>query len=64
MFGVRYPMTPLLLQLMLNQPISSAMMKRMFGCFGDAAMAGSGEGCSSSIGQVASGRIGKNPEAR
>jgi hypothetical protein len=49
---------------MLNQPISSAMMKRMFGCFGDAAMAGSGEGCSSSIGQVASGRIGKNPEAR
>src|SRR3954453_930255 len=31
MFGVRYPMTPLLYALMLNQPMSSPQMMRMFG---------------------------------
>ena len=31
MFGVRYPMMPLLFALMLNQPMSSPQMIRMFG---------------------------------
>src|SRR5215467_2157034 len=33
MFGVRYPMMPRLYALTLNQPMSSAMMNRMFGLF-------------------------------
>ena len=31
MLGVRYPMMPLLFALMLNQPMSSPQMIRMFG---------------------------------
>src|SRR5262249_15628280 len=40
MLGGRYPMMPLLLQLMLNQPMSSLMMKRMLGFLPAAAMGG------------------------